>query len=86
MPLPKIKTSFRRHLWECLNTLSIKFAATNSREPANMVKLIIKGYQNEKPKTFIYMPYVKPINQNPANIGMVYGKAALNAFFTYFPS
>ena len=58
---------------------SRRFAATNSIDPANMVRLIIIGYQKLNPETFIYIPYARPINQNPANMGMVCGKAALNA-------
>ena len=64
--------------------LKSKFTATNSIEPAKIVKLIKRGYQKLNPDVFIYIPYVIPKNQNPAKMGMVYGNAAFNAFTYLF--
>ena len=54
----------------------------NSTEPAKIVMLMNIGYQKLNPETFIYIPYVRPRNQNPANIGIVYGKAHFKALIT----
>ena len=53
---------------------------TNSREPPNISILINKGYINENPNVFIYIPYANPRKQNPVSIGIVYGNAVFSAF------
>ena len=62
-----------------LNADSSRLTVTNSIEPAKMKNAMHTGHSRPKPFACMSSPYDPPRKKNPAAIGRVSGRAALNA-------